>query len=234
MKDLEKELENAFEPNIPEPNLDDLKMFDSLLEENKKKKAKHNKKSYIIFRRCAISCVLVLSVLITALLPVIILSNKDDNTTKYYGDNEVIKVETDASFVQDYFTNNLPNYTFILEDCEWHSGFAIYDKETEKKLLALSFKVENVVTPVPEIPTFTIKSEIEIDIILDKHYTFADHSKFVSDSTIEAVNNINIYSVTRQDVKPKYYTLFERPKYNTYVLMTNIKDDDFLEKFKQN
>ncbi len=217
MKNLDEELEQVYDIKIPEPDLSRLDKFDEKLKKNKQKR-----KRIVMFRRLAVACAMVLVVTLSVLIPIL---NRPKEVVKYYGDNNTIQVDVTQDFVKDYINENLPNYNFIFEDCILDSQYAIYDKDTSSKLLALRLQIDKNSIP------FT---SISINIILDKNYIYSKHSTFVNGAVEEPLENKTIYSLEKNDgILYSMLTLIERETYNTY-LQLSINDVEILNKFKQN
>ena len=143
---------------------------------------------------------------------------------RYYGDDNTVQITLTEDFVKKYINTNLPNYNFIFEDCSVSDILGIYDEETSQELLALTFKANKLNTPVM----------IEINIVLNKNYTYSEHNNFILNATTEKIDNKTIYSKQISvGIYTKYYYLFERPTYNTYLIL-NINDLDIINNFKEN
>ena len=215
MNNLEEELEQAFELEIPEPDLSKLNQFDSLLERNKNKR-----KKVVVFRRVAVACTLILLCL-ACFIPLL---KRDTEIVRYYGDENTTQISITQEFAYNYISENLPNYTFIFEDCTFQSLHGIYDKETETRLLAIDMVVQS-----NNIPYTTL----DINIVLNKNYTYSKHSYYVDTTNVETIGNKKIYNKEVIDDNYKLYTLIERNSYNTYLVL-NVNDTAILEKFKEN
>ena len=218
MKKFEEDLAEYFETNIPEPNLSRIDKFDKLLEENKKHSIKMT-----YFRRIALSCMLILVIGISCMIPMFINKNNDTSPVRYYGDDDVIQVDVTDDFLRNYINENIPNYNFIFQDCNIISRYAIYDKETNSKLLALRLQLDKIDVP------FT---SVSMNIILNKNYTYSEHSTYVRDSIVEEVDDKKVYTTEHGDsFNYSLLCLIERQNYNTYLKL-NIDDFELLEKFK--
>ena len=215
MNNLEEELEQAFELEIPEPDLSKLNQFDSLLERNKNKR-----KKVVVFRRVAVACTLILLCL-ACFIPLL---KRDTEIVRYYGDENTTQISITQEFAYNYISENLPNYTFIFEDCTFQSLHGIYDKETETKLLAIE-----MVAQKNNIPYTTL----DINIVLNKNYTYSEHENYVNTTDIELLDNMKVYNRENLEGNYKLFVLIERINYNTYIEL-NINDTAILEKFKEN
>ncbi len=220
MKNLNEELKNSFYVDIPEPDLNKLKQFKPLVEQNAKPK-----NCLMFWKRAIVSCLLLL-VIGAGVLTSIYLSNpKEKEIVRYYGDGNVSVQEVDDLFLTNYFNENMSNYSFILEDCTTYKKQAIYDKETETKLLAIHVVVINNNVP------FT---KVEIDIILNKKYVLKNHEEYVTGANTEKLTNLTIFTKeTSDDIGYKKYILLERKEYKTYLKLDR-NDTQLIEKFKQN
>ena len=218
MKKFEEDLAGYFEANIPEPNLTRIDKFDKLLEENKKHSIKMT-----YFKRIALSCMLILVIGISCMIPMFINKNNDNPPVRYYGDNDVIQVDVSEDFIRSYINENIPNYNFIFDDCNIISKYAIYDKESNSKLLALRLQLDKIDVP------FT---SVSMNIILNKNYTYSEHSTYINDSNLEEINDTKIYTKEHGDsFNYSLLCLIERQNHNTYLKL-NIDDFELLEKFK--
>ena len=216
-QELERELEQAMNEVLPKPDPSRLDKFDGILERNKKLRPR-----IVVFRRTALACILILVATLSCLIPIWMNNNDDDPPVRYYGDDNTVKVELTQEFVQDYINKNISNYNFIFEDCSVSDILGIY-QETSTELLAISMLASKTDTPVI----------ININIVLNKNYTYSDHSKYIKDAEVEELENMKIYTREFNNVNYSLYTLIDRPTYYTYLVL-NINDSEILSKFKTN
>ena len=120
MKKIEKLMREDFEKNV-QPKFD-ADFYDRLhakveetAEKRKAEKDVASKKANVnLWKSFAIACCCLLVILPCVLVPTLWPSKPDQS---FYGDDEVTQTELEQTYVEEYFAQHFPQYSFIFDDC---------------------------------------------------------------------------------------------------------------------
>ena len=223
-KDLEKKLEArlssvASEDYVATEKPSQSERFKTQLQKNKATRTK-----VVLIRNLIATCFLLL-ICFSCLIPIWM---NEDNTppkvVRYYGDNNTVKIQVTEEYLQNYINSNIPNYNFLFEEYEINYNLGTFDEETRENLLAISFTATKIGTPI----------SLEITIVVNKNYTYSEHSNHITGATMQELENKRVYLREIEDsINPKTLILIDRPSYNTYII-SNINDSGTINQFTQN
>lgn len=216
MRDLNDDVKKYLD-QLPAEKFTDQELA-TIIEKSEINKQSQRKPKLVLWQKFAVVCCCLLAIVPCVLLPILL---KPQRQEPYYGDDEVTQTDLERSFVEEYFQQNFPQYSFIFEECDINNMSGIYETKSNK-LVAINLTVRKKAIP---------KTPLEINLILDRRYKYGQHDRYIDEAEI---SNKEDYVLYRRDVgtfnKTEIWALIEHQNYKLYLLF-DLKDENFFEKF---